>query len=61
MRKFLSNFMFIHALVLVGMFAVLGYALTDNKFILLGVTASFGGAICGSFIKVIDEIKDSKK
>ena len=57
MRKFLSNIWFIHGLVLLGLFALLGVIATGNLYILLGVAASFLGAICGAFIRVIDAIR----
>ena len=57
MRKVLANSLFIHFLVALGIFALLGYIATDNKYLLLGIAMSFAGAICGSFIKVIDTVK----
>ncbi len=57
MRHFLSSIWFIHGLVLLGLFAILGVIVTGNLYILLGVAASFSGAICGAFIRVIDAIK----
>ena len=56
-RKFLSNKIFIHILVFFGLAALLGFIMTDNKYLLLCIYLSFGGAICGSFIKVIDKIR----
>ena len=56
-RKFLGNFYFIHFEVFLGLFALFGYIMTDVKFLIFFTTLSFAGAICGSFIRVIDEIK----
>lgn len=55
-RKFLGNFYFIHAEVCLGLFALFGYFMTKNEFLLFFVVLSFAGAICGSFIRVIDAI-----
>ncbi len=57
MRKFLGHIWFIHGLVLLGLFALYGVVSTGNLYILLGVAASFLGAVCGAFIRVIDAIK----
>jgi len=57
MRRFLSSIWFIHGLVLLGLLAIVGAIATKNLYILLGVAASFMGAICGAFIRVIDSIK----
>ncbi len=59
-RKFLSSKLFIHALVLLGLVALWGFIETDSKYILLGVAASFAGAVCGSFIRVIDKIEKGR-
>ena len=59
-RKFLSSRLFIHALVVLGIVALWGYIETGNKYILLGVAASFAGAVCGSFIRVIDKIEQKQ-
>lgn len=56
-RKILSNFWFIHSMVLLGLLALWGYIESDNEYILFGVVLSFSGAICGAFIRVIDAIK----
>ena len=56
-RKFLSNKIFINILVFLGLAALLGFIMTDNKYLLLCIYLSFAGAICGSFIKVIDKIR----
>jgi hypothetical protein len=34
--------------------------MTSNPYILFGVMASLSGAVCGSFILVVDTIKDKK-
>lgn len=60
LRNILKHKVFIHSLVLLGFFALYGYVSTQNPMILLGVTASFAGAICGAFILVIDTIKANK-
>jgi len=55
-RSFLSNFYFIHLEVLLGLLAMFGYVMTDQKFLLFFVVLSFAGAVCGGFIRVIDLI-----
>lgn len=55
-RKILSNIWFIHLMVPLGLFALWGYIELDNKYLLLGVFLSFAGAMCGSFIRVVDAI-----
>ena len=55
-RKVLSSFVFIHGLILLGMFALYGYIATQNAYILLGMALSFAGAMCGSFIRLGDKI-----
>ncbi|MEI7668181.1 MAG: hypothetical protein WCI62_04255 [Erysipelotrichaceae bacterium] len=59
-RTVLSNFIFIHFLVGLGLLSLVGYLQLDNQWIALGMTASFAGAICGSFIRVIDAIKANR-
>ncbi|MDO9182649.1 MAG: hypothetical protein Q7U04_09585 [Bacteriovorax sp.] len=66
-RKILSSFWFIHLMVGLGFFALFGYIALDvfldnkyGKFLLLCVALSFCGAVCGSFIKVIDTINNKK-
>ena len=56
-RKFLGNFYFIHFEVFLGLFALFGYIMTNLKFLIFFVVLSFVGAICGSFIRVIDLLK----
>ncbi len=58
MRKFLSNIWFIHGLVFLGLFALLGVIISGNLYILLGMAASFLGALCGAFIRVIDAARE---
>jgi hypothetical protein len=43
------------------MFALFGYVIIDNPYLILFVALSFSGAFCGSFIKVIDEIRKERK
>jgi len=47
LRSILKNFLFIHFLVLLAFFALWGYILTSNPYILLGIMASLSGAVCG--------------
>lgn len=56
-RAFLSHKLFIHGLALLGLLALWGYIETDNGYMLLGVAASFAGAACGAFIRVIDAVR----
>ena len=56
-RKVLKNTLFIHVLVIVGLFSLWGYIQTKNEYILMGTYLSVVGAICGSFIKIVDLIK----
>jgi hypothetical protein len=56
-RAFLSHKLLIHGLVLLGLLALWGYIETGSGYILLGVAASFAGAVCGAFIRVIDAIR----
>ena len=60
MRKFLSNFYLIHFEVVLGLLALFGYIMTENKFLVFFTVLSFTGAICGAFIRVIDTIKNTK-
>lgn len=60
LRSILKNFLFFHFLVLLAFFALWGYILTSNPYILLGIMASLSGAVCGSFILVVDTIKDKR-
>ena len=61
LRRTLGNQAFIHVLVLLGMVALWGYAALGNPYLLLGVAASFLGAICGAFIRVTDELRKNKE
>ncbi|MCX6754335.1 MAG: hypothetical protein NTU81_00695 [Candidatus Nomurabacteria bacterium] len=58
-RKFLGNFYFIHLEVFLGLFALLGYIINGQKLLVFFVALSFAGAICGSFISVIDAVNKS--
>ena len=55
-RNYLGQLWFIHAMVFLGLFALWGYIEAGNKYILLGLALSFFGALCGSFIRIIDSI-----
>ncbi|MDG6229833.1 MAG: hypothetical protein QCH96_07700 [Candidatus Thermoplasmatota archaeon] len=61
MRALLSHTITIHFFFLLGMFSLLGYLINDNPYLILFVALSFSGAFCGSFIKVIDEIRKERK
>ena len=56
-RKFLGNFYFIHLEVFLGLFALIGFLIGNYKFLIFFIVLSFAGAICGSFIRLIDSIK----
>jgi len=60
-RKVLSHIFTIHLFVALALFALFGFIMTNNKFLLLFVALSFSGAVCGSFIRVIDEIRKTSK
>ncbi len=60
LRNYLGQLWFIHAMVLLGLFALWGYIESDNQYILLGIALSFLGALCGSFIRIINTIKMDK-
>jgi len=47
----------IHALAALGLFALWGFVMTSQALILLGVYLSVGGALCTSFIVVLDAIR----
>lgn len=55
-RNILGSFWFIHLLVILGLFSMIG-AFTGLTFILFFTVLSFAGAICGAFIRVIDAVK----
>lgn len=55
-RKFLSNKISVHVMVLLGLAALWGFIETENKYFLLLTALSFAGAICGGFVTVIDKI-----
>lgn len=55
LRKVLGAYWFIHAMVILGLAALAG-TLMASKYLLFFVVLSFAGAICGSFIRVIDTI-----
>lgn len=60
-RDILSSKLFIHGLVILGFLALWGYIETNNEYIIFGILASFSGAVCGSFIRVIDAIRNHSK
>lgn len=60
LRKILKHPIFIHFLVALGLFSLWGYIKTDNPYILMGIYLSIMGAICGGFVRVIDEIRNRK-
>lgn len=57
LRKILRSFWFIHLLALLGLFALLGYIVGNGSILLFWSAVSFYGAICGSFIRVIDTVR----
>jgi hypothetical protein len=57
MRQLLSRFWFIHLCALLGCAAIYGYLQTDSAGIAVCIGLSFSGAVCGSFIRVIDAVK----
>ncbi len=59
-RKILGSFWFIHLMVFLVLFTLFGYMVFDRQYLLFFIVLSFLGAICGSFIRVIDAIKSSK-
>ena len=59
-RKVLGSFVFIHGLVLLGLFSLYGYIVSGNEYILLGMALSFAGAVCGSFVRIGDKIDTIK-
>lgn len=56
-RNFLGNIYFIHLEVFLGLFAILGYIRNAVGILLFFAVLSFAGSVCGSFIRVIDAIK----
>jgi predicted regulator of amino acid metabolism with ACT domain len=60
LRSILKNFMFIHFLALLSLITLWGFIETKNSYLLLGILASVLGAICGSFIRVVDAIKETR-
>ena len=56
-RKFLGNFYFIHFEVFLALLALFGFLMTSSRILIFFVVLSISGALCGSFIRVIDEIK----
>lgn len=61
LRQFLKNTYFIHGLVALGFLALWGLIETQNQYILLGVYLSVAGALCGSLIKVLDQMSENRK
>ena len=60
-RKFLGNFYFIHFEVFLALFALFGYLMTNQKILMFFIVLSLAGALCGSFIRVVDAIKENNK
>jgi hypothetical protein len=60
LRNMLGSFWFIHLVVVAGLAALFG-TIMGIKYLVFFVVLSFAGAICGSFIRVIDAIKENKK
>lgn len=60
LRKVLSNWMFIHFLVVLGLLSLFGIVFASLNVLIIPAVLSFAGAICGAFIKVIDTIKEKK-
>ena len=47
-------------MILLGLAALWGFIELDNQYLLLCMALSFAGAVCGSFVKVIDAINKNK-
>ena len=60
-RTILGNIWFIHSMIPLGLLALWGFIESDNKYLLLCVSLSFSGAMCGSFIRVLDAIRAEKQ
>jgi len=60
MRSILKHSAFIHFLVILGLFSLWGWIELQNNYLLLGISLSFLGAICGAFIKVVDEVRQKR-
>jgi hypothetical protein len=60
MRKLLSNSYFIHLCALLGLLSTFGYIMTSDKLLIFFIALSFSGAVCGSFILVIDTVNKGK-
>lgn len=60
-RFIISHTLFIHLMPVLGLFALWGNIMTGEKYLLLPMALSFSGAVCGSFIKVLDEIRKGQK
>ncbi|MCF7931938.1 MAG: hypothetical protein K9K93_02105 [Acholeplasmataceae bacterium] len=56
-RRVLGHLVFIHLLVFLGAFSLLGYLQTGLGAILFGLYFSVAGAICGSFIHLHDALE----
>lgn len=50
-RAFLSHKAFIHSMAVLGLLALAGWVIEDNKWLLWCAVLSFLGALCGSFIR----------
>jgi hypothetical protein len=60
-HHFVSHLVTIHVFALLGLLALWGALVSDQELLFLPMALSFSGALCGSFIKVIDTIKQTKK
>ena len=60
LRNVLRNFTVIHLQVVLGLFALYGYLSTDVIILAVLTTLSFAGALCGTFIRIVDEIRLAK-
>ncbi len=57
LRHILRSFWFIHFMVFLGLLALFGVLVADRRYLIFFVVLSFSGAVCGSFIRVIDAVR----
>ena len=60
LRTILGSFWFIHLMVFLGLFSLFGFLILNNKYLIFCAVLSYSGAVCGSFINVIDTAKEQK-